>query len=754
MSIKISQLPAGTAPVGTEIAPFVQGGQTVSLTAAQVAALAQGGFAAVDSGAANAYVLTTPKPLQSLTPGQIISFIPAHPSTAASTINFNGAGAVAVVDSLGNALTGGEITGPTVVCWTGSVWELMWAMPLYNKRSAAEISFGVTINPIYPPGNVKRYGAKGDGVTDDTAAIQTAINVLNNWTVYSSSIGNKSAPGPDYSQGGEVYFPGGIYQISSPILVAPNITLRGATPIRNNGTNYTGTGQVITVLRATGGFPTTGYMIDNGIWRLKNESTGTPITPARAVLAADIFYRGNDTDNGYCNFMLGMTVQDMQLDGNSVAFGGLRFQGAAFFHVEGVGVINTQYAGFSFYACFEASIGRVLAIAPIALNICACESFMQDGGECQIYSVASSAWVVGNQTTINNAFYPFADPIGSWYNLTLKVILLQWSINVTLGYLSANSGNIGLEAYHSNVNILHWENEFTAGGVLVLLRVAQARIDGLSTKSTSPLSTGDSISKLIIREPALIQCNTSFTSLNGETSSTFEVQLYNVKQSDPILGTTTNFSVVNVTKIFPYEGGIVNLFVRPGGSSTLDGLLASAPCTIDAALTFIEHNRHINDWNISMTSGDTNSIGVAHTLNDVRITWGTGSGSATITASQVLECLGVKFFFGFCAINSWTQNALFELQGVNEIEFGPSCVVTIPASKTIFRTSFTNNRVSRIQTGGLSPTINFNTGSGMCNGNSSYMNYEDNFTFETITGTATLEAISTGLVKKVASTVF
>lgn len=48
--------------------------------------------------------------------------------------------------------------------------------------------------------NVKDYGAAGDGVTDDTAAIQAAIN---------------GVP----ARGGTLYFPGGKYNISSPIVI-------------------------------------------------------------------------------------------------------------------------------------------------------------------------------------------------------------------------------------------------------------------------------------------------------------------------------------------------------------------------------------------------------------------------------------------------------------------------------------------------------------------------------------------------------
>ena len=57
--------------------------------------------------------------------------------------------------------------------------------------------------------SVKDYDAKGDGVTDDTTAIQNAINY-----VYSNG-------------GGEVYIPNGNYIISSPIQMKSNVILKG-----------------------------------------------------------------------------------------------------------------------------------------------------------------------------------------------------------------------------------------------------------------------------------------------------------------------------------------------------------------------------------------------------------------------------------------------------------------------------------------------------------------------------------------------
>jgi hypothetical protein len=59
--------------------------------------------------------------------------------------------------------------------------------------------------------SVKSYGAKGDGVTDDTQAIQNAINYLN-------SIG-----------GGTLFFPKGLYLITSTLILYAKIILEGVS---------------------------------------------------------------------------------------------------------------------------------------------------------------------------------------------------------------------------------------------------------------------------------------------------------------------------------------------------------------------------------------------------------------------------------------------------------------------------------------------------------------------------------------------
>lgn len=68
-------------------------------------------------------------------------------------------------------------------------------------RTEAEVSAGVTpTRPWYPPSNVLRYGAVGDGDADDTLALQTAVSVM--------------------SHGDALYFPKGTYKLSGTLTVS------------------------------------------------------------------------------------------------------------------------------------------------------------------------------------------------------------------------------------------------------------------------------------------------------------------------------------------------------------------------------------------------------------------------------------------------------------------------------------------------------------------------------------------------------
>lgn len=85
--------------------------------------------------------------------------------------------------------------------------------------------------------NVKDFGATGNGVTDDTNALQSAINAAQN------------------AGGTEIYFPAGNYKISTALSVSKHVAIRGAGPqsIGNTGGIWASGGGVSALTGATGG---------------------------------------------------------------------------------------------------------------------------------------------------------------------------------------------------------------------------------------------------------------------------------------------------------------------------------------------------------------------------------------------------------------------------------------------------------------------------------------------------------------------
>ncbi|KAI0875792.1 glycoside hydrolase family 55 protein [Hypoxylon argillaceum] len=125
--------------------------------------------------------------------------------------------------------------------------------------------------------NVKDYGAKGDGTTDDTAAIQSAI-----------SDGNRCAPGTCASSSTTnaiVYFPAGTYLLSSSIVSYYATHLVGnpnSLPILKATANFNGFGVIDGAqYQAGGALP---YGATNIFWRqIKNfivDITAIPATTA------------------------------------------------------------------------------------------------------------------------------------------------------------------------------------------------------------------------------------------------------------------------------------------------------------------------------------------------------------------------------------------------------------------------------------------------------------------------------------------
>lgn len=90
-------------------------------------------------------------------------------------------------------------------------------IPLADKSGSPEVVSDWT-DGGWTPINVKDWGAKGDGVTDDSTAIQLAINQA-----------SLVPGGQDPGSGIVLYFPPGTYLVKSPLTIGAKLVLQGST---------------------------------------------------------------------------------------------------------------------------------------------------------------------------------------------------------------------------------------------------------------------------------------------------------------------------------------------------------------------------------------------------------------------------------------------------------------------------------------------------------------------------------------------
>jgi len=79
--------------------------------------------------------------------------------------------------------------------------------------------------------NVKDFGTKGDGITDDTAAIQAAIDACC-FPTTSRLLTRRNSPCEGFAWGGTVFLPPGEYRTTAPLVLHRNISIRGAEGTR------------------------------------------------------------------------------------------------------------------------------------------------------------------------------------------------------------------------------------------------------------------------------------------------------------------------------------------------------------------------------------------------------------------------------------------------------------------------------------------------------------------------------------------
>lgn len=182
--------------------------------------------------------------------------------------------------------------------------------------------------------NVLDYGATGDGVTDDTTAIQNALDT------------RKS-----------VYFPPGKYLVTSELTMNRNCSILGAASDLYPNTDQTGSiSSNASIIKWGGGAHS------NSVLRVSKLAVGTAFTSAF-----------NDS-------LYGVRIQGITIDGNDLADYGLygyRLQGAT---IEDVTVVNTLKHAIYITGTYSSSLRKLTAFSNEGCGITLGRGYVDFGG--------------------------------------------------------------------------------------------------------------------------------------------------------------------------------------------------------------------------------------------------------------------------------------------------------------------------------------------------------------------------------------
>ena len=175
---------------------------------------------------------------------------------------------------------------------------LSWGWNEVDKNQDAQLA-DIALDVKFPQHGLSP--AKGDGTTDDTAAIQAIINYVKN------------------NGGGTIFFPIGTYIITSPLLIDTHyVNLRGtgvSSKIINNGT-----GNAITINPGTTVTPM--FCTISDMWIVGNPSSahGIYVTYAYNVTLRDLYLNGHGGDGVYSLFGMNSVMERVRSDENSHGF--------------------------------------------------------------------------------------------------------------------------------------------------------------------------------------------------------------------------------------------------------------------------------------------------------------------------------------------------------------------------------------------------------------------------------------------------
>ena len=214
--------------------------------------------------------------------------------------------------------------------------------------------------------SVKDFGAVGDGVTDDTVAIQTAID---------------SGKGP-------IYVPPGIYCVTSEIVLKDGVTLYGAQSFWKRRVDYAYSGSVHSVIKYTGAGGANSCVV-----RVSAMAVGT---------------EGGDFSGAETDDLLIGRLEHIHVDANNLAEIGWYFYRAGNnASVDNLTCEGAKVANFIFLGIFAAKWGRIGSYLSEDAGVIVGEDLYSWGGnEFKCFDFTLTMHVCFNGTTSAFTTYP------------------------------------------------------------------------------------------------------------------------------------------------------------------------------------------------------------------------------------------------------------------------------------------------------------------------------------------------------------
>lgn len=305
----------------------------------------------------------------------------------------------------GSGTTTSAASQPTTLKAVKDLWltnnlGIDWKVALTSGGTQKTISAWLgMINGLFYNVKESTYGALGDSATDDTAAIQSAINAANT------------------AGGGIVFFPQGTYIITSAITLKSNVQLWGVSALGGNGSAISIDHATADMLDGSAGV--TGVVIQDLAMVADQSNTGDLLTingndnrvfrcsfgDGTNVLGSHIVAQGEDLNVMDCLFTGATTTSNPLVTGDGT---------------EHVRVTNCEF----FMGANAASIGQIVKIFSLQMTGCRFDN-------SSISSGTVSCVLVDGDSTITNCI--FSDGSGGTETITGIETTLSTGIMVENG---------------------------------------------------------------------------------------------------------------------------------------------------------------------------------------------------------------------------------------------------------------------------------------------------------------------------------